>query len=51
MAEYIHANSVRRGLVATAEQWEWSSARCYASIRPVRIEIDKTLPLKHELVR
>jgi hypothetical protein len=45
------ANPVRRGLVAKAEQWEWSSARWNAGIRPVRIEIDATLPSKHELVR
>ena len=51
MVEYIHANPVRRGLVASAEDWEWSSARWYAGIRPVRIEIDDTLPLKHETVR
>jgi putative transposase len=51
MVEYIHANPVRRGLVATPEQWECSSARWYAGIRPVRIEIDDTLPLKHETVR
>ncbi len=51
MVEYIHANPVRRGLVARAEDWEWSSARWYAGVRPVRIEIDHTLPLRHETVR
>jgi hypothetical protein len=51
MPEYLHANPVRRGLVALAEDWEWSSARWYAGMRPVRIEIDGTLPLKHETVR
>jgi putative transposase len=40
MIEYIHANPVRRGLVARAEDWEWSSARWYAGIRPAWIEID-----------
>lgn len=40
MIEYIHANPVRRGLVARAEDWEWSSARWFAGIRPVRIELD-----------
>jgi putative transposase len=44
MIEYIHANPVRRGLVAVAEEWEWSSARWYAGITPARIEMDKTLP-------
>jgi putative transposase len=38
--DYIHANPVRHGLVARAEDWEWSSARWYAGLRPVRIEMD-----------
>jgi putative transposase len=50
MAEYIHANPVRRGLVASAEDWQWSSARWYAGIRPVHIELDNTLPTKHETI-
>jgi hypothetical protein len=37
---YIHANPVRRGLVASAEDWEWSSARWYAGLRPVKLEMD-----------
>ena len=41
MIEYIHANPVRRGLVATAEEWEWSSARWYAGMRPVKLEMDQ----------
>ena len=44
MVEYIHANPVRRGLVAHPEHWEWSSARWYAGVRPVPIEMDATLP-------
>jgi len=40
MIDYIHANPVRRGLVARAEDWEWSSARWYAGLRPVKLEID-----------
>ncbi len=40
MIEYIHANPVRRGLVKRPEDWEWSSARWYAGIRPVAIEMD-----------
>lgn len=40
MIEYIHANPVRRGLVARIEDWQWSSARWYAGIRPVKIEMD-----------
>jgi putative transposase len=47
MIEYIHANPVRRGLVADAEDWPWSSARWYAGIRPVPIEMDPTLPPLH----
>lgn len=42
--DYIHANPVRRGLVERAEDWEWSSAPSYAGIRPVRIEMDRTIP-------
>jgi putative transposase len=38
--DYIHANPVRRGLVAKAEDWEWSSARWYAGLRPAKIEMD-----------
>src|SRR5262249_48785979 len=38
--DYIHANPVRRGLVARAEDWEWSSARWYAGLRPVKLEMD-----------
>jgi putative transposase len=38
--EYIHANPVRRGLVARAEDWEWSSARWFAGLRPVKLEMD-----------
>ena len=51
MIAYLHANPVRRGLVALAEDWEWSSARWYAGIRPVRIEIDPTAPPLQETVR
>jgi putative transposase len=40
MVEYIHANPVRRGLVSRIEDWEWSSARWYAGMRPVNIDMD-----------
>ena len=40
MIEYLHGNPVRRGLVAKAEDWEWSSARWYAGLRQVPIEMD-----------
>ncbi len=48
MVQYIHANPVRRGLVTCPEDWEWSSARWYAGIRPVPIEMDATLPALFE---
>jgi putative transposase len=37
---YIHRNPVKRGLVAAAEDWKWSSFRHYrlAEIGPVEIE-------------
>ena len=41
--DYIHANRVRRGLVARAEDWEWSSARWYAGLRPVKLEMDQAV--------
>jgi putative transposase len=40
MIQYLHGNPVRRGLVAKAEDWEWSSARWYAGLRQVPIEMD-----------
>jgi putative transposase len=43
MIDYLHANPVRRGLVERAEDWEWSSARWYAGIRPARIEMDLSI--------
>ncbi len=44
MIDYLHANPIRRGLVERAVDWEWSSARWYAGIRPVPIEMDRTIP-------
>jgi len=46
MIDYMHANPVRRGLVPQSEEWEWSSARWYAGIRPVKIEMDDSV-LEH----
>ena len=43
--DYIHCNPVRRGLVARAEDWRWSSAGWYAGLRPVPLEIDATLTM------
>jgi putative transposase len=51
MIEYIHMNPVRRGLVTRPEDWLWSSARWYAGLLPVPIEMDKTLPDSIEIGR
>jgi putative transposase len=37
---YTHENPVRRGLVARAEEWAWSSARWYAGQKQGEIPID-----------
>ena len=42
---YIHANPVRRNLVSTPNEWEWSSARWYEGRKDVHLEIDGTLPM------
>jgi putative transposase len=41
---YFHMNPVKRGLVVKPEEWEWSSARWYAGLRPVHLEMDATIP-------
>jgi hypothetical protein len=46
MIDYLHANPVRRGLVSKAEDWEWSSARWYAGMRPVKIEMDEMIMIE-----
>jgi putative transposase len=38
---YDHNNPVRIGLVSRAEDYFWSSARNYASLSPVAMEIDR----------
>ena len=38
---YIHANPVRRGLVATMEDWYWSSYRAWNTEQNVPIPIDR----------
>jgi putative transposase len=48
MIEYIHQNPVRRGLCQRPEDWEWSSARWYAGLRPALVEIDSTLPTVYD---
>jgi putative transposase len=47
MIEYIHLNPVRRGLVTRAIDWEWSSARWYAGMSPVYLQMDRTVPSIH----
>jgi putative transposase len=42
--DYFHLNPVRRGLVAQAIDWKWSSARWYASDGK---ELDPDLPTIH----
>ena len=41
IAEYIHANPVRRGLVEDACDWQWSSARFWSGLGGVEIEMDR----------
>jgi putative transposase len=41
MIEYMHNNPVRRGLVETAADWIWSSARFHAGRLPVPIAMDE----------
>lgn len=45
---YIHRNPVRRGLVASPEQWRWSSFRFYAfgEVGPVFIDVTKRAEMK-----
>ena len=38
--EYIHANPVRKGFVAVAEDWRWSSAANYLRGDHSVLEID-----------
>ncbi|MCC7290510.1 MAG: hypothetical protein IT449_00450 [Phycisphaerales bacterium] len=40
VVDYIHANPVRRGLVARPTDWEWSSARFWEGRRDVPLMMD-----------
>ena len=41
VVEYVHNNPVRVGLVRRAEDYFWSSARNYAGLTPVAMEVDR----------
>jgi putative transposase len=45
---YIHRNPVRRGLVESPEQWQWSSFRAYAcgEAGPARVNDETVLKMK-----
>jgi putative transposase len=46
--DYIHENPVRRGLVPSAEDWIWSSARDLAGLdSPIPLRVDRTVPTLH----
>jgi putative transposase len=49
VVNYIHNNPMRRGLVARAEDWYWSSARDWAGDMDVAIRVDRTLPAITEI--
>ena len=49
--EYIHNDPVRRGLVTTATDWPWSSARDWAGLGDPYITVDRTLPPLHPVAR
>jgi len=44
--DYLHSNPVRRGLVASAVSWRWSSIRKYSEESPLE---DPELPVVHGL--
>jgi len=43
---YIHANPIRRGLVATADDWHWSSYRAWQTGEDVPIPIDREVLIR-----
>jgi putative transposase len=42
--DYFHLNPVRRGLVGSATEWMWSSARWYAGLDNVVLQMDSGPP-------
>lgn len=51
IVEYIHNNPVRRGLVARAEDWPWSSAADWAGMENIILRVDRTIPSVSEWFR
>ena len=45
--EYIHHNPVRRGLVANAQDWIYSSARCYENLNFISDQHESELTSSH----
>jgi putative transposase len=43
---YMHENPVKRGLVASAELWDWSSFRYYAIAQPGRVKVNDPEAMK-----
>jgi putative transposase len=46
--EYMHGNPVRRGLCRNTTDWRYSSARFWAGLDDVAIEMDRTLPQRNQ---
>jgi len=44
VVRYLHENPVRRGLVSSATDWPWSSARNYAGLTDVKLHVDGCPP-------
>jgi putative transposase len=44
IAECIHLNPVRRGLVARLEDWPWSSAADWMNVGEAVLKVDRTIP-------
>ncbi len=45
--DYIHNDPVRRGLADCPTDWPWSSARWYAGLDGVILEMDAAPPVEH----
>ena len=43
LIDSLHANPERPRLAAGPEDWEWSSARWDAGLRPVKLEMDESV--------